>query len=183
MAWDHFGNLWMTYLLNVGPDTMVAVSTDGGLSFTLVAKIAPTTPKGSKSPKGAHPKRLRAQGNHFADQPSISVGANSLWVSYASFPSTVIEASGAEVRGLGRFGKFSPPEPVESGPTAMWALVAVEALGPGLVAVAGLGVHGGDDPVGGDTAGADATSGPNHVRRLYGERTGAHATFRAERSG
>jgi hypothetical protein len=112
LAWDHFGNLWMTYLLNVGPDTMVAVSTDGGLTFTLVAKIPPITPKGSKSPSGAQPKRLRFQGNHFADQPSISVGANSVWVSYTSFPSSVIEASGARVNGLGRFGTFSHPQPV-----------------------------------------------------------------------
>ncbi len=112
LAWDRFGNLWMTYLLNVGPDTMVAVSTDGGLSFTLVAKIPPTTPTGSRSPKGAHPKRTRFGGNHFADQPSISVGEKSVWVSYTSFPSTVIQAFGALVTGLGRFGKFTAPESV-----------------------------------------------------------------------
>jgi len=112
LAWDRFGNLWMTYLLNVGPDTMVAVSTDGGLSFTLVAKIPPTTPTGSRSPKGAQPKRSRLGGNHYADQPSISVGEKSVWVSYTSFPSTVIQAFGALVTGLGRFGKFTAPESV-----------------------------------------------------------------------
>lgn len=42
---------------------LVALSTDGGLSFTKVAEIVPTTPTGSKSPKGATPKRLRLPWN------------------------------------------------------------------------------------------------------------------------
>src|SRR5207248_2672484 len=88
LAWDRFGNLWMVYLHNGNPDTVVAVSTDGGLTFRKVASVAATTPTGSTSPKNAHPKRLRRGGNHFADQPSISAGKNSVWVSYTSFPST-----------------------------------------------------------------------------------------------
>ncbi len=115
LAWDHFGNLWMTYLHNVNPDTVVALSTDGGLTFTKVASIAPTTPTGSKSPKNAEPRRTPILGNHFADQPSISTGPNSVWVSYTSFPSTVIQAFGAPVTGLGQFGRFTKPESV---PTA-----------------------------------------------------------------
>jgi hypothetical protein len=115
LAWDHFGNLWMTYLHNVDPDTVVALSTDGGLTFTKVASIAPTTPHGSRAPKNAEPKRTPLLGNHFADQPSISAGANSVWVSYTSFPSTVIQAFGAPVSGLGEFGDFATPESV---PTA-----------------------------------------------------------------
>lgn len=110
LAWDHFGNLWMTYLHNVSPNTEIALSTDGGLSFTKVASIPPVTPKGSKSPKNAQSKTRGAGGNHFNDQPSIAVGANSVWVSYTSFPSTVIEAVGARVTGLGEFGPFVGPE-------------------------------------------------------------------------
>src|SRR5207248_6432087 len=82
LAWDRFGNLWMTYLHNVNPDTVIAVSVDGGLTFTKVASIPPVTPKGSKSPKNAEPKSNARGGNHFNDQPSIAVGANSVWVSY-----------------------------------------------------------------------------------------------------
>jgi hypothetical protein len=115
LAWDSFGNLWMTYLVNTNGNVLVALSTDGGLSFTKVADIAPTTPTGSKSPKGAAFKRLHKSGNHFADQPSISAGAGSVWVSYTSLPSTVIQAFGARVTGLGRFGSFSAPQSV---PTA-----------------------------------------------------------------
>jgi hypothetical protein len=115
LAWDRFGNLWMVYLHNVNPDTVVALSTDGGLTFRKVASIPPTTPTGSKSPNNPHPKRLRAGGNHFADQPSIAAGENSVWVSYTSFPSTVIQAFGWRISGLGTFGQ---PSPLESVPTS-----------------------------------------------------------------
>jgi hypothetical protein len=74
LAWDNFGNLWMTYLVNTNGNVLVALSTDGGLSFTKAAEIVPTTPTGSKSPKGAAFKRLHKSGNHFGDQPSISAG-------------------------------------------------------------------------------------------------------------
>src|SRR6266699_3527004 len=103
LAWDRFGNLWMAYLVNTSPDVFVAVSTDGGLTFTKVADVVPTTPTGSKAPSGATPKRLRSPSNNpniLGDQPSISAGPNSVWVSYTSFPSTVVQAFGASVTGL-----------------------------------------------------------------------------------
>src|SRR6266700_3947577 len=115
LAWDRYGNLWMTYLVNTNGNVLVAVSTDGGLSFTKVAEIVPTTPTGSKAPAGATPKRLRPPSNNpniSADQPSISAGPNSVWVSYTSFPSTVVQAFGASVTGLGTFGSFSATESV-----------------------------------------------------------------------
>ena len=89
LAWDRFGNLWMAYLPNSTFDVSVALSTDGGRSFTRVADIAPN-----------------------GDQPSIAVGANSVWVSYTASKGKQIQASGAQVRGLGRFGHFSTPESV-----------------------------------------------------------------------
>ncbi|HEY5989676.1 MAG TPA: sialidase family protein, partial [Streptosporangiaceae bacterium] len=115
LAWDDFGNLWMTYLLNTDGNVYVALSTDGGQSFTKVASIVPTTPTGSRSPSGATPKRMRPPSNNpnmLGDQPSISAGAGSVWVSYTSFPSTVVQASGARVTGLGQFGSFTAPESV-----------------------------------------------------------------------
>jgi hypothetical protein len=115
LAWDRFGNLWMTYLVNTNGNVFVAVSTDGGLAFRKVAEVVPTTPTGSKAPSGATPKRLRPVSNNpniSGDQPSISVGPNSVWVSYTSFPSTVVQAFGARVTGPGAFGSFSAPESV-----------------------------------------------------------------------
>jgi hypothetical protein len=115
LAWDRFGNLWMTYLINTTGNVLVAVSTDGGLTFSKVADVVPTTPTGSRAPSGATPKRLHAPSNNpniLGDQPSISAGPNSVWVSYTSFPSTVVQAFGTRVTGLGLFGSFSTPESV-----------------------------------------------------------------------
>jgi hypothetical protein len=115
LAWDRFGNLWMAYLINTTGHVLVAVSTDGGLTFSKVADVVPTTPTGSKAPSGATPKRMRKPSNNphiLGDQPSISAGPNSVWVSYTSFPSTVVQAFGADVTGLGQFGSFSAAESV-----------------------------------------------------------------------
>jgi hypothetical protein len=91
LAWDRFGNLWMTYLVNTSGNILVALSTDGGSTFTKVGDIATN-----------------------GDQPSIAVGRNSVWVSYTFFPGTQIQAFGAPVTGLGQFGSFSAPESVPS---------------------------------------------------------------------
>ena len=92
LAWDRFGNLWMTYLVNTSGDVLVALSTDGGTSFTKVADIV----------------------TKFGDQPSIADGPNSVWVSYTASPGKQIQAFGAHVTGLGEFGSFSTPENVPS---------------------------------------------------------------------
>jgi hypothetical protein len=91
MAWDRFGNLWVTYLPVVGFNVFVALSTDGGRSFTKVTEVAPG-----------------------GDQPSIAVGPNSVWISYSTSPGRQIEAFGARVTGLGQFGSFTKPEDVPS---------------------------------------------------------------------
>src|SRR5437868_8177035 len=72
LAWDRFGNLWMTYLVNSSFDVLVALSTDGGGSFTKVADLQ----------------------TKFGDQPSIAAGTNSVWVSFTASPGTQIQAFG-----------------------------------------------------------------------------------------
>jgi hypothetical protein len=91
LAWDRFGNLWMTYLVNTNGHVLVALSTNGGISFTKVADVVTN-----------------------GDQPSIAVGQNSVWISYTFFPGTQIQAFGAPVTGLGQFGSFTAPENVPS---------------------------------------------------------------------
>jgi hypothetical protein len=81
LAWDRFGNLWMTYLLNTSGDVLVAISTDGGLTFRVAGDIVTN-----------------------GDQPSIAVGPNSIWVSFTAYPGKQVQASGAPVTGLGQFG-------------------------------------------------------------------------------
>jgi hypothetical protein len=119
LAWDEFGNLWMVYL-DESPNVPIALSTDGGLTFTKVAEVVPTKPKGSRAPKNPGSKGLDireeeeggTKGVSSADQPSIAAGAGSVWVSYTSYPAVVIQAAGAPVTGLGSFGEFSEPETV-----------------------------------------------------------------------
>jgi hypothetical protein len=91
LAWDRFGNLWMTYLVNTNGHVLVALSTNGGVSFTKVADVVTN-----------------------GDQPSIAVGQNSVWISYTFFPGAQIQAFGAPITGLGQFGSFTAPENVPS---------------------------------------------------------------------
>jgi hypothetical protein len=90
LAWDRYGNLWMVYLVNSNGNVLVALSTDGGRTFRKAYELQ----------------------TGFGDQPSIAVGANSVWISFTSFPGTEIEAFGASVTGLGQFGSFTAPESV-----------------------------------------------------------------------
>jgi hypothetical protein len=118
LAWDSFGNLWMVYLFSgTNGNVPIALSTDGGLNFHKVAEIVPIKPKGVRPPENSGSKGtgLADRGIASADQPSISAGAGGVWVSYTVYPSTVVQASGAAVTGLGQFGDFSAPQNV---PTA-----------------------------------------------------------------
>jgi hypothetical protein len=97
LAWDRFGNLWMTYLVNSNGNVFVALSTDGGFTFRKVFELQ----------------------TKFGDQPSIAAGANSVWVSFTASSSQGtqgknVQAFGARVSGLGRFGAFSATENVPS---------------------------------------------------------------------
>jgi hypothetical protein len=113
LAWDRYGNLWMTYLLNSSGDIFVALSTDGGLSWKKVADIVPTTVTGNSQPNGSKNSRGQVHvANGGGDQPSIAVGANSVWVSYTSEKSGEIQAFGAPITGLGVYGPFSALETV-----------------------------------------------------------------------
>jgi hypothetical protein len=118
LAWDSFGNLWMVYLfIGSNGNVPIALSTDGGLTWEKVAEIVPIKPKGVSVPEntGSKGNGLSQKGIASADQPSISAGAGSVWVSYTVYPSTVVQAFGAPVTGLGRFGDFTTPQNV---PTA-----------------------------------------------------------------
>lgn len=84
-AWDEFGNLFIGYLddnFATGPQIRIAMSTDGGQSFTLLATLGTST-----------------------DQETIVTGAGSVWVTYNE--NGRIVAHGATVTGLGTVGAFS----------------------------------------------------------------------------
>ena len=85
-SWDNFGNLFLTYLAISGP-VVVALSTNGGASFTLLYETADV-----------------------GDQPTIVIGPGgayapgSVWITYASGSGLV--AQGAAVNGFGSVGSF-----------------------------------------------------------------------------
>jgi hypothetical protein len=107
----------MTYLFTESGNVPIALSTDGGLTWEIVANVAPIKPKGVKPPdhSGSKGNGAHLRGLASGDQPSISAAAGSVWVSYTVYPSTVVQAFGAPVTGLGQFGEFTTPQNV---PTA-----------------------------------------------------------------
>ena len=119
LSFDRFGNLFLTYLYNVGNMVPVALSTDGGVHFDLIANIA-------KPPKsGANTSGERAT-FRFVDQPTITSGHDEVWVVFNAGGPMV--ATGASVSGPGQVGSFSPVETVPGTNNCTYGDVAI---GPG----------------------------------------------------
>ncbi len=99
-SFDPYGNLFLSWLYNVDQVVPIGLSTDGGLTFKLIATIkAPSSllkTKSSRSERGLF---------RFVDQETVTTGANSVWVVFnAGGP---IYAIGAPVTGLGQVGAFT----------------------------------------------------------------------------
>jgi hypothetical protein len=104
LSFDEFGNLFLTYLYNVGNTVPVALSTDGGLNFNLIANIA--KPATSKTQTSDERRGLF----RFVDQPTIVAAKGEVWVVFTG--GGPIVATGAPVTGLGQVGSFITPEAV-----------------------------------------------------------------------
>ena len=105
LSFDEYGNLFMTYLFNVENTVPVALSTDGGLSFNVIANIA--QPAGLATTRAARDERGLFR---FVDQPTIIAGHGEVWVIFnAGGP---MFATGAPVTGLGQVGSFFAGEVV-----------------------------------------------------------------------
>ena len=89
----------MSYLYGSLPDDVpVFLSTDKGVSFSLLGTVSAT----STGAALAQPHRTQA----FADQPTISTGAGSVWVTYTTTGDSHMVAAGAKVRGFGDVGNL-----------------------------------------------------------------------------
>ena len=102
LSFDQYGNLFMTYLYlsgNTVPNLVpVALSTDGGMTFSVIANI-------SSSPKRNAAKSSEQRGLfRFVDQPTITTGSREVWLVFNS--GGPIIATGAPATGLGRVGSF-----------------------------------------------------------------------------
>jgi hypothetical protein len=104
LSFDSHGNLFMTYLYEVEDQVPVALSTDGGLNFHVIANISQADLPAKKS--GGDSRGLF----RFVDQPTITAAENEVWVVFnAGGP---MAATGARVGGLGQVGAFAPVEVV-----------------------------------------------------------------------
>ncbi|HEY3312516.1 MAG TPA: sialidase family protein [Anaerolineales bacterium] len=122
LSFDEFGNLFATYLYNVENSVPVALSTDGGLTFNVIAKIgAPTsllTSRAIRSERGLF---------RFVDQPTITTGHGEVWVVFnAGGP---MFASGARVKGLGQVEAFSPGEVASGTNNCTYGDIAISPTG------------------------------------------------------
>ncbi len=105
LSFDKYGNLFMTYLYNVENVVPVALSTDGGLTFSVIAQIG--APAGLAKAKASRSERGLFR---FVDQPTIVAGHGEVWVIFnAGGP---MFATGAPVTGLGQVGSFFAGEVV-----------------------------------------------------------------------
>jgi hypothetical protein len=105
LSFDQYGNLFLTYLFNVENTVPIALSTDGGLNFDVIANIAAPSSSSSTKSRGDNRGLFR-----FVDQPTITAAHNAVWVIFnAGGP---MFATGAPVSGLGRVGSFFPGEVV-----------------------------------------------------------------------
>jgi hypothetical protein len=118
LSFDSHGNLFLAYLFQVENTVPIALSTDGGLSFNVIAKIdAPPKTTGSKS-TGDTRGLFR-----FVDQPTVTAAENEVWVVFnAGGP---MFATGAPVTGLGQVGSFFSGEVVPGTNNCTYGDVAI----------------------------------------------------------
>src|SRR5262249_40866718 len=120
LSFDQYGNLFLAYLFNVEETLPIALSTDGGLTFNVIANIsgiAKRNESGSEKAKGLF---------RFVDQPTITAGEGEVWV--VVNVGGPMGAFGAKVDGLGQVGPFSTNEVVPGTNNCTYGDVAI---GPG----------------------------------------------------
>src|SRR6266567_2650575 len=121
LSFDSYGNLFMTYLFNVEIQVPIALSTDGGLTFNIIANIM-------KPPKQSLPASGERRGLfRFVDQPTITAGVGEVWLVFNG--GGPIVATGAKVSGFGKVGAFITPEVVPGTNNCTYGDVAIGPKG------------------------------------------------------
>jgi len=119
LAFDQYGNLFLSYLYDLEIPVPVALSTDGGLTFHLIARIAkPDKVTGTGDRQGTF---------RFTDQETIVTGDGMIWLVVNGGGPMV--ATGAPVTGLGRVGSFLPTELIPGTNNCTYGDVAIGPQG------------------------------------------------------
>ncbi|MGE5221414.1 MAG: hypothetical protein ACM3PY_03190 [Omnitrophica WOR_2 bacterium] len=122
LSFDRYGNLFMTYLYQVENVVPIALSTDGGLTFNVIANIG--DPNNSSGTKASSDNRGLFR---YVDQPTITAAENEVWVVFNAGGPMV--ATGAPVTGLGQVGQFIPVELVPGSNNCTYGDVAIGPAG------------------------------------------------------
>lgn len=105
LAFDEYGNLFLTYLYNVENTVPIALSTDGGLSFNLITNVVqPPKSTGTKA-SGDNRGLFR-----YVDQPTIAAAKGEVWIVVNAGGGMF--ATGAPVTGFGQVGSFFAGEAI-----------------------------------------------------------------------
>jgi hypothetical protein len=122
LSFDRFGNLFLTYLYQTENTVPVALSTDGGLTFNVIATVT-APPKGTPTKAAGDGRGLF----RFVDQPTITTGSGEVWLVFnAGGP---MFATGAAVTGLGQVGSFFAGEVVPGTNSCTYGDVAIGPAG------------------------------------------------------
>ena len=122
LSFDEFGNLFMTYLFEVENVVPIALSKDGGLTFSVIDKIV-APPQGTPTKSGGDNRGLF----RFVDQPTITAAKGEVWVVFnAGGP---MFATGAPVTGFGKVGSFFQGEVVPGTNNCTYGDVAIGPAG------------------------------------------------------
>jgi hypothetical protein len=118
VAFDRFGNLWFSYLDQLGDtdETVVMLSTDGGITYHQVADFLDAS-------------------NLAIDQPKLTVGSNSVWVVWddvadTTEPDGVLVTASAFFNGLGSWQGFFGAASVPFAPNGTFEAFGKIAVGP-----------------------------------------------------
>jgi hypothetical protein len=115
VAFDRFGNLFLSYIPPAGNSVVIQISTDGGQNFTPLKTIS----------KNGDP----------LDQPSLAVGPggsqspSSVWVTYADLSTKDVSVVGAPVTGLGTVGTWTTAVRIQSSDSCNFGGIAVGRTG------------------------------------------------------
>lgn len=116
-VFDSFGNLWFTYLAGDGNSIRLALSTNGGQTWTNLPNL----------------------GAGHVDQPTVVTGPGTtpgsvtVWVAFHD-DSAKVAIRGATVTGLGTFGAFSPAEEAPGSAGGDYSDLAIGPAGQVIVA-------------------------------------------------
>jgi hypothetical protein len=122
LSFDEFGNLFMSYLFEVENTVPIALSTDGGLTFQVIANIV-APPQGTPTKSSGDNRGLF----RFVDQPTITAAKGEVWVIFnAGGP---LFATGAPVTGFGKVGSFFSGEVVPGTNNCTYGDIAIGPAG------------------------------------------------------